>query len=192
MRPSRIIVGEVRAEECLDLLLALNAGLPPMLRHATQGCSRWHGPRTRAARRQRLPKHLPRPGGPRRATGAARSRARCCPGRRLCPPNRGRSRRQERPDIPRCQRDHVLVGVKVELSGLAYGPALTPTPGAVPKRRAGCRPDSRSKNLRSLRFQGARAGLPETRREARLHWHRRADGLGATQKAVLESEGRGR
>src|SRR3954451_6621913 len=30
MRPSRIIVGEVRAEECLDLLLALNAGLPAM------------------------------------------------------------------------------------------------------------------------------------------------------------------
>ncbi len=28
MRPSRIIVGEVRAEECLDLLLALNSGLP--------------------------------------------------------------------------------------------------------------------------------------------------------------------
>ena len=28
MRPTRIIVGEVRAEECLDLLLALNAGLP--------------------------------------------------------------------------------------------------------------------------------------------------------------------
>lgn len=27
MRPSRIIVGEVRAEECLDLRLALNAGL---------------------------------------------------------------------------------------------------------------------------------------------------------------------
>ena len=27
MRPSRVIVGEVRAEECLDLLLALNAGL---------------------------------------------------------------------------------------------------------------------------------------------------------------------
>jgi len=27
-RPSLIIVGEVRAEECLDLLLALNAGLP--------------------------------------------------------------------------------------------------------------------------------------------------------------------
>src|SRR3954453_14270101 len=30
MRPSRIIVGEVRSEECLDLLLALNAGLPRM------------------------------------------------------------------------------------------------------------------------------------------------------------------
>jgi pilus assembly protein CpaF len=30
MRPGRIIVGEVRAEECLDLLLALNAGLPGM------------------------------------------------------------------------------------------------------------------------------------------------------------------
>ena len=30
MRPSRVIVGEVRAEECMDLLLALNAGLPGM------------------------------------------------------------------------------------------------------------------------------------------------------------------
>jgi pilus assembly protein CpaF len=30
MRPSRIVIGEVRAEECLDLLLALNAGLPGM------------------------------------------------------------------------------------------------------------------------------------------------------------------
>lgn len=30
MRPSRIIVGEVRAQECLDLLLALNSGLPGM------------------------------------------------------------------------------------------------------------------------------------------------------------------
>lgn len=28
MRPSRLVVGEVRAEECLDLLLALNSGLP--------------------------------------------------------------------------------------------------------------------------------------------------------------------
>ena len=30
MRPSRIIVGEVPAEECLDLLPALNAGFPGM------------------------------------------------------------------------------------------------------------------------------------------------------------------
>lgn len=30
MRPNRIIVGEVRAEEALDLLLALNSGLPGM------------------------------------------------------------------------------------------------------------------------------------------------------------------
>jgi pilus assembly protein CpaF len=30
MRPTRVIVGEVRSEECLDLLLALNAGLPGM------------------------------------------------------------------------------------------------------------------------------------------------------------------
>lgn len=30
MRPSRIVVGEVRSEECLDLLLALNSGLPGM------------------------------------------------------------------------------------------------------------------------------------------------------------------
>ena len=31
MRPSRLVIGEVRAEECLDLLLALNAGLPGMV-----------------------------------------------------------------------------------------------------------------------------------------------------------------
>ncbi len=30
MRPSRIIVGEVRQQECLDLLIALNSGLPGM------------------------------------------------------------------------------------------------------------------------------------------------------------------
>ncbi|MGA8988554.1 MAG: ATPase, T2SS/T4P/T4SS family [Aeromicrobium sp.] len=30
MRPSRVIIGEVRAAECLDMLLALNAGLPGM------------------------------------------------------------------------------------------------------------------------------------------------------------------
>ena len=30
MRPSRIIVGEIRQEECLDLLIALNSGIPGM------------------------------------------------------------------------------------------------------------------------------------------------------------------
>jgi len=30
MRPSRLIVGEVRQEECLDLLVAMNAGMPAM------------------------------------------------------------------------------------------------------------------------------------------------------------------
>ncbi len=30
MRPNRLVFGEGRAEECLDLLLALNAGLPGM------------------------------------------------------------------------------------------------------------------------------------------------------------------
>lgn len=30
MRPSRLVIGEVRAEECFDLLLALNAGIPGM------------------------------------------------------------------------------------------------------------------------------------------------------------------
>jgi pilus assembly protein CpaF len=30
MRPSRLVIGEVRSAECLDLLLALNAGLPGM------------------------------------------------------------------------------------------------------------------------------------------------------------------
>jgi pilus assembly protein CpaF len=30
MRPSRVIVGEVRQEECLDMLIALNSGLPGM------------------------------------------------------------------------------------------------------------------------------------------------------------------
>ena len=30
MRPSRLIVGEVRQDECLDLLISLNSGLPGM------------------------------------------------------------------------------------------------------------------------------------------------------------------
>lgn len=41
MRPSRIVVGEVRGEECLDLLLALNAGLPGLaLDNATRASHR--------------------------------------------------------------------------------------------------------------------------------------------------------
>jgi len=40
MRPSRIVVGEVRQEECLDLLIALNSGLPEFVkaqcRHDTE------------------------------------------------------------------------------------------------------------------------------------------------------------
>ena len=36
MRPSRIIVGEVRQAECLDLLIALNTGLPGHVHHARQ------------------------------------------------------------------------------------------------------------------------------------------------------------
>jgi hypothetical protein len=35
MRPSRIVVGEVRQEECLDLLIALNSGLPESSSTAT-------------------------------------------------------------------------------------------------------------------------------------------------------------
>ena len=30
MRPQRIVVGEVRQQECLDLLIALNSGIPGM------------------------------------------------------------------------------------------------------------------------------------------------------------------
>ena len=30
MRPTRLVVGEVRQEECLDLLVAMNAGMPSM------------------------------------------------------------------------------------------------------------------------------------------------------------------
>jgi pilus assembly protein CpaF len=38
MRPERILVGEVRQEECLDLLIALNSGLPGMCTiHANSG-----------------------------------------------------------------------------------------------------------------------------------------------------------
>ena len=49
MRPTRIIVGEVRAEECLDLLLALNAGLPGHVHAARQQRPRGAGQDVHAA-----------------------------------------------------------------------------------------------------------------------------------------------
>ncbi len=48
MRPDRIIVGEVRQEECLDLLISLNSGLPGM---CTVDCTRWGAPADERLRR---------------------------------------------------------------------------------------------------------------------------------------------
>ena len=93
MRPSRMIVGEVRAEECLDLLLALNAGLPGHVHAARQQRARGAGEDVHAAaagRREHLGpvrradrRVVGRPGGPPR-----HRRARRTPGqrdRRRCP-----------------------------------------------------------------------------------------------------------
>src|SRR3954464_8403812 len=47
MRPSRLVVGEVRQEECLDLLIALNSGLPERTKRGRRlgpgraTCSSW-------------------------------------------------------------------------------------------------------------------------------------------------------
>jgi len=41
MRPSRILVGEVRQEECLDLLIALNSGLAGGANSGTAGWRSW-------------------------------------------------------------------------------------------------------------------------------------------------------
>ena len=49
MRPDRIIVGEVRQEECLDLLIALNSGLPGMCSHPRQLGARGHRQAVHAA-----------------------------------------------------------------------------------------------------------------------------------------------
>jgi len=54
--------------------------------------------------------------------------------------------------IPHAEPDHVLVDVKAKAFG-GLRPALTPTPGAVPEQRAGCRPQDIHK-FRSLRLQG--------------------------------------
>jgi pilus assembly protein CpaF len=65
MRPQRIIVGEVRQEECLDLLIALNSGLPGMtcqlIRMASRLC---HSRRCGVARRgfSRPARRQPSPG----------------------------------------------------------------------------------------------------------------------------------
>ncbi len=70
MRPSRLVVGEVRQEECLDLLIALNSGLPGYVKAQCRSGSeatssdllpdlagpRWCWPRRRpSARRLRSP-----------------------------------------------------------------------------------------------------------------------------------------
>ncbi|HZM68476.1 MAG TPA: ATPase, T2SS/T4P/T4SS family, partial [Nakamurella sp.] len=56
MRPSRIIVGEVRQEESLDLLIALNSGLPEWLNYGTSMTNSGGGIRSQAgpARGSRL------------------------------------------------------------------------------------------------------------------------------------------
>jgi hypothetical protein len=54
--------------------------------------------------------------------------------------------------ISHAEPDHVLVDVKAKAFG-GLRPALTPTPGAVPEQRAGCRPQDIHK-FRSLRLQG--------------------------------------
>jgi type IV secretory pathway ATPase VirB11/archaellum biosynthesis ATPase len=73
MRPSRLVVGEVRAEECLDLLLALNAGLPGMPSLARQLGPGGAGQAVHAAAAGRREHRLP-------LRGADRGRL-CRPGR---------------------------------------------------------------------------------------------------------------
>ncbi len=58
MRPSRLVVGEVRSQECMDLLLALNAGLPRLSNRRRKGqpptvvrIQHAIGPSTESARR---------------------------------------------------------------------------------------------------------------------------------------------
>ena len=97
MRPSRVIVGEVRAEECLDLLLALNAGLPGMctihansarealvkMLHAAPAGGREHLGPLRGADRRRLrgPGRAPRASTSTAYAGSTRS-SRCPAGSR--------------------------------------------------------------------------------------------------------------
>ena len=91
MRPSRLIVGEVRQEECLDLLIALNSGLPGHVHAARQLRPRGAGQDVHAAaarRRERVgrvrradgrrvgrPRRAPRAWTPPASGGCARSSA---------------------------------------------------------------------------------------------------------------------
>ena len=104
MRPSRMIVGEVRQEECLDLLIALNSGLPGMCTLHANSRPRGGGEDVHAAaagRRERQRRRswcrrsrLRRPGR------AARHRSRRPPpgprDRRAAGPGRGRRDRDRR------------------------------------------------------------------------------------------------
>ncbi len=103
MRPSRLIVGEVRQEECLDLLIALNSGLPGMCTlHANSAREALIKMCTLAAagRRERV-------GGVRRPDrrDERRSRRASRHGRRRAAPGAG-DRRRHRPDRGRRHRDH--------------------------------------------------------------------------------------
>src|SRR6195952_2501630 len=69
MRPDRIIVGEVRQEECLDLLIALNSGLPGIVKtHYDRDQERSDllpdlaGPGRRRPGGRAAARRLPRPG----------------------------------------------------------------------------------------------------------------------------------
>jgi pilus assembly protein CpaF len=87
MRPSRIIVGEVRQEKSLDLLIALNSGLPGFVKaqwagEQTSGDLLPHlpGPDRRRSRRRSSTRRLPRPGQEARLAGCDCPRGQ----RRLC------------------------------------------------------------------------------------------------------------
>src|SRR4029079_341181 len=81
MRPSRIIVGEVRQAECLDLLIALNSGMPGLELGNAVSAAAPGGPL-----RQDQPNRRRRregPGSDQPMHGAHRLRARLDPDRRL-------------------------------------------------------------------------------------------------------------
>ena len=83
--------------------------------------------------------------------------------------------------IPHAEPDHVLVDVKAKAFG-GLRPALTPTPGAVPEQRAGCRPQ----DIHNSGLYGFR-GLPPALQELHVDL-----GVYASEdrlvRAVFESE----